>query len=84
MTVTENRIAAAMLRMASDQFANHGCNDLDLARFIPDQDERDAFVREYYAWNGDSEEYYESSGVADYRIMDYAMMDFLADRLEAR
>jgi hypothetical protein len=83
MTPTQRKLAAHLLRLASDQFSNHGCNDFDLSRFILDQDERDEFVRGYFAWNGDPEEYFEQSGEADYRLMDFMLMDFLANRLEA-
>lgn len=87
MTAAERKMAAELLRLASSQFGNYGCNDFDLAERIPDKAERDALVREYFAWNGCPEEYYEASEHGDdgrdWRIMDYAMMDFLAHKIEA-
>jgi hypothetical protein len=87
MTPDEKKLAAILLRKASDQFSNHGCNDFDLVEFIPDRAERDALVLKYFEWNGDPSEYYDASedgdGSHDWRLMDWMLMDFLADRLEA-
>jgi hypothetical protein len=81
MTPNENKLAAELLRLASDQFANHGCNDFPLAPLIPSQEARDELVRAWHEWNGDPEEYYEADA-PDYRLMDYALMDYLADLLD--
>jgi hypothetical protein len=87
MSPGERKLAAHLLRLASDQFSNHICNDFDLSEFCADQEARDAFVRSYHEWNGDLAEMEENgwldrSGSPDYRLMDFALMDFLADRLE--
>jgi hypothetical protein len=86
MTTAEKRLTAKLLRMASDVYSCNGCNDFDLSLVIPDQDERDEFVRGYFANNGDPSEYYEQSehgdGPEDWRIMDWMAMSFMADRLE--
>ena len=87
MTTAERRLTAAVLRLASEQFSNHGCNDFDLTELVPDQDERDALVRAYHKWNGDLAEmeengWLEQSGSPDYRLMDFMVMDFMAARLE--
>jgi hypothetical protein len=83
MTPAERKLTAALLRMASDTFGNHGCNDFDLTKVIPDKAERDALVRSYFEWNGDPECYYESDGrQGDYRLMDFMGMDLMASRLE--
>lgn len=83
MTPNERKLAAAVLRLASEQFSNHGCNDFDLSKLIPDEDERNALVREYEGWNGSPEEYRDASGSQDWRLMDFMIMSFMADRLEA-
>lgn len=85
MTTNERKLAAAVLRLASDQFANHGCNDFDMSELVPDQAERDELVRAYFAWNGDPSEYFEQpdwTGEADYRLTDWEIMIWMADRLE--
>jgi hypothetical protein len=82
VTPTERKLAAHLLRLAADQFSNHGCNDFDLSKLIPDQDERDALVREFEEWSGSPDEYRDQSGSADWRMMDYAAMYFMADQLE--
>jgi len=83
MTDTERKIAAHFLKLAADQFSNHGCNDFDLTTIVPDQAERDKLVRAYFEWNGDPESYYESRGrQGDYRLMDFMAMDFIAHKLE--
>jgi hypothetical protein len=48
MSPGERRLTAHLLRLASGQFSNHGCNDFDLVPFIPDPDERDALVLEAF------------------------------------
>jgi hypothetical protein len=83
MTRTEKLLAAELLRMASEQFSNYGCNDFELSSRVPDKYERDSLVRAYHADNGDPEEYYEAEGPGDYRLPDFAAMSFLANRLEA-
>jgi len=79
MTPAEKRFAARLLRMAADEFGNHGSNDFDL---VADggmmAGEVDDFRRRFHAWNGDPEEF--SAGRTD--MHDYAAMDFLAHLLE--
>jgi hypothetical protein len=81
MTAAERKLAARLLRLAADRFSNHGCNDFDMAEVIPDQTERDEIVRAYHEWNGDPQDYTEAGEVADYRLMDWMAMDFMANRL---
>lgn len=87
MSPGEKRLAAHLLRLAAEQFSNHGCNDFDLAEHCADPLARDGFVREFFAWNGDPDEYYEvddnQDNVHDWRLGDDALMSFLAARLEA-
>jgi hypothetical protein len=85
MTANEKRLTAKVLRMASDQFSNHGCNDFDLSEVIPDKDERDSLFRAYCEYNGDPSEYDEWDAPAegaDYRMQDWMVMSFMAARLE--
>ena len=42
LTEAEAKLAAQMLRLASDEFGNHGCNDLEL----PDTPENRVLVEE--------------------------------------
>lgn len=77
MTPAEKALAAKLLRMASDQFSNHGCNDFDLSKYITDPAERDALVLEACG------EVYGEAAEPDYRIGDSVLMDLMAERLEA-
>lgn len=85
MTANEKRLAAALLRLASDQFANHGCNDLDLAKIVSDPDERDQLVAEARKSSGFGEGYLAPTnlGGPDWRLADWEAMDFIAGKLEA-
>jgi hypothetical protein len=76
MSPGERRLTAHLLRLASGQFSNHGCNDFDLVPFIPDPDERDALVLEAFG------ELWNDRAVPDYRLGDSVLMDLMADRLE--
>lgn len=76
MNAKERLLAAGMLRLASDAFANHGCNDWSFPEDWT-QEEKIQFVLEYHEWNGDPEEFN-----ANYlHLPDCAVMDFLADKL---
>lgn len=76
MTPAEKALAARLLRLAADQFDNHGCNDFDLAAHLSAA-ERDALVIEACG-----ELYYEAAE-PDYRLGDSILMNLMADRLEA-
>lgn len=60
-----------MLDMASDEFSNHGCNDLskDVIEIAsPDPN----FLADYKKWYGSDDGYPESlDSIPDYGIMDY-------------
>ncbi len=57
MTQKEMRMAAELLRTAADEFANHGCNDLDEKIYLGWTDEEKANLSFYYhTSNGDPEE----------------------------
>lgn len=84
MTTIE-KLAAHLLEMASDIYSNHGCNDFDLSKVVPDPKERNAIVKAAAIWNGDYEEDYEynpkwftNATTPDYRMQDWMLMDFVA------
>jgi hypothetical protein len=82
MTGAEKRLAARLLRMAADEFGNHGCNDFDL---VGDGNmlakEAKEFRRAYHDWNGDPESFLEDApGRTD--LADFAAMSYLAHLLE--
>ena len=77
----ELALAAKMLELASDQFSNHGCNDVDENVYDGwTLEERQQFVKEFHEWNGDPEEYEETF----LHLGDSTIMSFLAAKLEAQ
>jgi hypothetical protein len=79
LSAKEINLAVHLLKMASDSYSNHGCNDLDqetidAAGFT--EAEASQFVAEYREWNGDPEwpTIFEN-------MMDYAIMSFIAEKL---
>ena len=77
----ELALAAKMLELASDQFSNHGCNDVDENVYDGwTLEERQQFVKEFHEWNGDLEEYEETF----LHLGDSTIMSFLAAKLEAQ
>ena len=77
----ELALAAKMLELASDQFSNHGCNDVDENVYDTwTLEERQRFVKEFHEWNGDPEEYEETF----LHLGDSTIMSFLAAKLEAQ
>lgn len=78
MTKKEIHITAMLLRMASDEFSNHGCNDLP--SYFWDgwtKEERQKLVKEYYTWNRSPKDYDPNH----LEISDSSLMSFLADKL---
>tara|TARA_R110000744_G_scaffold194114_1_gene312965 strand:- start:266 stop:514 length:249 start_codon:yes stop_codon:yes gene_type:complete len=63
-------IASKLLDQASDQFSNHGCNDLDkeVLKVITDEDGITEGIREHFNDEGYPE---NVSQVADWSLMDY-------------
>ena len=48
----ELALAAKMLELASDQFSNHGCNDVDGNVYDGwTLEERQQFVKDFHEWN---------------------------------
>lgn len=79
MNSKETDLAVAMLLMASDEFSNHSCNDVDEKLFKKwSKEERIKFVKEYWDWVGEPENYDE-----DYlELGDSMLMEFLAYKLK--
>jgi hypothetical protein len=73
MTRKEKLLIAKFLDLAADEFGNHGCNDVE--KSIWDGwtiAERRKFVKEYYEYNGEPEEYDpDNLHLPDFCIMDY-------------
>ena len=70
-------LAAKMLELASDQFTNHGCNDVEESIFNDwTLEEKEAFAKEYFEWNGDEQEDRTHLHIGDSEIM-----SFLAEKL---
>lgn len=78
MNELEKKLASEILKLASDQFSNHGCNDVSERVWKGwTVEQRQQFVKEYHEYNGDPEEY-----DPEYlHIPDYALMSFLAYKL---
>ncbi len=71
------KLAADLLRLASDEFSNHGCNDMELPDWT--QDERDGLDLQMHIANGDPENFEPGRRW----FQDHAVMRFLAGRLES-
>jgi hypothetical protein len=82
MTYAEKILAARMLRMASEKFGNHGCNDFDLVGDggMLAKEARD-FRKRFHDWNGDPEAFAKDNPKRT-DLPDFAVMDFLAHLLE--
>jgi len=79
MNAKEKALAAKMLEMASDEFGNHGCNDVDESFWEGwTRDERIEFVKQYHEYNGDPEEFTPNH----LHLPDFAIMGFLAHKLK--
>lgn len=80
MTYKELQLAGKLLGLASDEFANHGCNDIEEDVWKGwSEEERKELIAEYYEWANEPEE--AAEGHAD--IEDFALMSFLAHKLKA-
>jgi len=77
MNKNEKLLASLMLNIASNEFSNHGCNDVENSvykNWTPE--EKNKFVKEFHEWNGDPEE------TDDYFLNnDNMLMSFLAYKL---
>ena len=75
MTRKENTFIAKLLRMAANEFSNHGCNDLDSdLEDIFSKEEWIVLMKKYHDYNGDPKEFtgkFESSLLQDWIWMRY-------------
>lgn len=79
MNNKEIQLASEMLKLASDTFGNHICNDIEDSIYEGwTIDERKQFVKEFYEWNGNPEDYDENF----LHIPDFALMKFLSHKLK--
>jgi hypothetical protein len=77
---TERTQAADLLRHASEEFANHGCNDHPL----PNTREHRKLYNDMVAWNGDPDMPKAETHTKTLWFMDWMLMAYLADRLEGK
>lgn len=71
-------LASKMLELASNEFVNHGCNDLDeeVTNLIADEK---TICEDIKKWNGDPEcEWPEGVNL----VSDHALMSYLAHKLK--
>ncbi len=77
MTTKEKQLASDMLELASEQFSNHGCNDVEPEIYDGwSLEERRQFIKEYREWNGDPN---DDTGLM--HVPDWAIMKFMAYKL---
>jgi hypothetical protein len=77
LTKQELLLAAEMLQLASDQFSNHGCNDLPKSALSLVSNEENLCAR-VRAWNGDAESDWPKRAES---IGDSSLMQYLSDQL---
>lgn len=85
MTPNELKLAATLLLMASEEYGNHGCNDLDreLLDGFSEQEKRQ-LVYDFYVFNGEPEvvpEVHDINPAEAYRLPDYCFMGLMAHKL---
>jgi len=77
----ELALASKMLELASEEFSNHGCNDVDEDVYDGwTLEERQKFVKEFHEWNGDPEEFDKTF----LQLGDSTIMIFLAAKLKGQ
>ena len=79
MTKNERKLAAEMLELASAEFSNHGCNDLELEN----TDENWAMIEAMEDWNGSRPEDRNERPRGNKKIFtnDWFVMSYLANLL---
>lgn len=70
MTPNERRLTHTLLRMASEQFSRHGCNDFPRPEWFP-KDEWDDLHKREHEYNGDPEEYEPRECLDDWVLMSF-------------
>jgi hypothetical protein len=79
----ELKLAAKLLELAADQFANHGCNDFDLVQEAGLTLEQAYELNQAYAqWNGDAEEWTEGELRYPGALGDSSLMRWLSTRMQ--
>ncbi|MFA6235612.1 MAG: hypothetical protein WC824_15695 [Bacteroidota bacterium] len=78
MNTTEKKLAASLLKRASDEFSNHGCNDMTL----PDTPENQALAIKVQEWSGDPDFKVFKTRSGELHFYDWMLMAYLADALE--
>lgn len=74
------KLMSHLLKMASEQFGNHGCGDFNLEAVIPDVEDRRALLKAMHESNGDPEEF---DPKRDYQYaMDWWLMSYFAKHLK--
>lgn len=76
LTAVEMKLAAVLLREASDHYANHGCNDFSPKEHGLSEQEVKELDARMAKWNGDEGD--DGPGLSGY---DSALMGYLASRL---
>jgi hypothetical protein len=80
LTELDKKIIHHLLNMASEEFANHCCNDFDLTELVPNADERQALAMDMEIANGTPEEFDPNR---DHKIvMDWWLMSYMADKVK--
>jgi hypothetical protein len=57
MTPNFKKVALELIEDLSDKQSSAGCNDFNLAEFVPDLEERKALMKKFYQLNGSPEDY---------------------------
>lgn len=80
MTDREKHLVAILLDIASNEFSNHGCNDMPENSFLNwTIEEKQALVKELYDFNGNPQDY----DPHDLHMLneDSILMEFFASKL---
>lgn len=78
MTKSENKVIAELLRLASNTFSNHGCNDFTL----PDTEENRNIIAGMGRWADPDEPRPVRVSEGKIWVQDWMLMDYMADKLE--
>lgn len=82
MSPAERKLAAFLLKLASERFGHHICNDLELVKDVGLTPEESFEIRRaYHTYNGDPEEALNERPDQHY-TPDFAMMAYMAHLLE--
>lgn len=83
LTPVERRIASHLLRRASEEFSNHGCNDLELRELGLSEDEAFEIMTAIRDASSDPDEPPPQRGARMY-TQDWQVMSYLAQKLAPR